>query len=1529
MAILKDLIVHGSSRFLNKIYASEIQTPLIEAEAGIFKKLKADDVTVVGLLDVQGQMHTNSWTNSNIATIDGSFYITPTLSSSSGTVSFSSAAAATFTGTYSAVSSLYIGNNTASTVQWTSGSKILITGEVQVNGEWIPLGTLLGTLNSNNPTTSMPVVSITDNRNNTSNILTDIYSLKGNASLSYRNLKVSLYQRADSSKYYPLGIFMTALGQNGKTFLDIYGGVNELTTSYGGYANPNVRIGNLSGLPAITTAAGNFTPVGWGIYTTNGYFSGTIVSNTGVIGGWKLGANSLSNGTTGLNNTTVGIYLGTDGIRNYQDTDTYVNITEGVIEAKGVNLTGKITASSGSIGGWNIGTDTNKSLYYGNQTPGATTTNLILSPTSATNSNAIGGSGTGLKWFISAGKVFGVTTAGALYCNDAHISGEITATSGTIGGASITDGTLIVGNANINNINASKINAGDIAAARIQTNLISAINAKVSDLSALTATIGGFQIDSSSIHTKNVAITSNADNSIALSSADFTRTINDTSRTGLRFAIGDKFGVTGDGTIYASNVDLTGKITATDGTIGGINIIDGNLDVSSISIGMNQVTNLSTVLEGKQAAGDYATNTALSNVSTTANTALNQSVEYIKGTQTATTASWTGVTTESSLRDGKIIMYYLPHKGAANVTLNLTLADNTTTGAIPVYLNYSTSSNDSALTRVSTHYPAGSVIQMTYDGVANQWKTTGYNTNVNTNTIGTLGATKLKAGTNASNASATTVYRWTLIMKKTVGSNPTWVSLVTSSSNGTSKTRYTGGLYPDQIFYMSANYSSSPYGCSTGATIGDSYAALGFDLRYSTNCGSTLAIGKPVYLVGEINPLDGLFYLDSTWWTQTEPTTENGKTYIYLGNAYSTTNVYLVEKNPLMRYYRGAFRTEEEIAGMTATSYITYINANDGIKVHNESDTLNYLQLNSDAISMYRNRGDGINSDEVLRIDDTGIRVGKANEAHFSLTSSRLTGYGDNNNVYFDVGKGSNTTIQLFYGNGDRTSFEMGPLVKEIVSVKKENNTLTQGTDYTIDTVSIWYDIYFEQEPALNSTVEVSYESTNKEFIYTVGSSQNITTEQIVNPEGRYKTTIVSQSAYKVREISQKSSTGEDWWNPIYNYSSELEGNVYKYTFYTQTAIENGEKFKLTYLLSDDSNFTPDIETKEYTWDTSQQGSLNLTISGANEIQTVKVNNVSVNYTTEGPLYKDYVILNTALGQDEKIEVEFKTRNYNSEYYSTYFNFSNMNKEDSVKGIGSASFGSENVNKGVFCLAEGVGNTVTGYASHAEGYNNVVAGSHAHAEGWQVKALGENSHAGGSNTTATGLNSFVHGNYLNAIYPNSAAFGYGNSAQSQLFSIGMGLSQNAFSINQDGDVQIGGRLLSGTTYENRIPLFKVVERTFTAHGIGRNGGMTRVRDITIAGYKPIAILGIVVGNSPGHPTSGQVDASWCVVPRFWIGYDYTSDHQNYKTDSIYYYIWNLFTGTNVSGGVMVDITFKFLYISQTAYMGLTQSQITS
>ena len=84
--------------------------------------------------------------------------------------------------------------------------------------------------------------------------------------------------------------------------------------------------------------------------------------------------------------------------------------------------------------------------------------------------------------------------------------------------------------------------------------------------------IGGFEIDTTSIHTTGVAVTSNADNSIALSSVDFARTINSTLRGGLRFAIGDKLGVAGDGKIYASDVELSGTIIAAEGTLGGFHI---------------------------------------------------------------------------------------------------------------------------------------------------------------------------------------------------------------------------------------------------------------------------------------------------------------------------------------------------------------------------------------------------------------------------------------------------------------------------------------------------------------------------------------------------------------------------------------------------------------------------------------------------------------------------------------------------------------------------------------------------------------------------------------------------------------------------------------------------------------------------------------------------------------------------------------------------------------------------------------------
>lgn len=74
-------------------------------------------------------------------------------------------------------------------------------------------------------------------------------------------------------------------------------------------------------------------------------------------------------------------------------------------------------------------------------------------------------------------------------------------------------------------------------------------------IKAYSGEIGGFEIDSTSIHTKSIPITSNQTTSVGLSSVNFNREINGISRA-LRFAIGNQFGITDNGTIYAAAGDI-------------------------------------------------------------------------------------------------------------------------------------------------------------------------------------------------------------------------------------------------------------------------------------------------------------------------------------------------------------------------------------------------------------------------------------------------------------------------------------------------------------------------------------------------------------------------------------------------------------------------------------------------------------------------------------------------------------------------------------------------------------------------------------------------------------------------------------------------------------------------------------------------------------------------------------------------------------------------------------------------------------
>ena len=155
------------------------------------------------------------------------------------------------------------------------------------------------------------------------------------------------------------------------------------------------------------------------------------------------------------------------------------------------------------------------------------------------------------------------------------------------------------------------IDGGNLITGSVTANKVS-----VTDLSAFEATIGGFTIDDTSI--RSGALASVASGAVALAKAAFSRAINGTTRS-LMLAIGSKFGVGADGTLYASGATVAGNITATSGTIGGASITDGTLkvkdanidgkisadhiDVSSISIGdLDGVSDYATKADADQYA---------------------------------------------------------------------------------------------------------------------------------------------------------------------------------------------------------------------------------------------------------------------------------------------------------------------------------------------------------------------------------------------------------------------------------------------------------------------------------------------------------------------------------------------------------------------------------------------------------------------------------------------------------------------------------------------------------------------------------------------------------------------------------------------------------------------------------------------------------------------------------------------------------------------------------------------------------------
>ena len=270
--------------------------------------------------------------------------------------------------------------------------------------------------------------------------------------------------------------------------------------------------------------------------------------------------------------------------------------------------------------------------------------------------------------------------------------------------------------------------------------------------------------------------------------------------------------------------------------------------------------------------------------------------EFIRGTWAAATNALTGVTKDSALYEGKKIILYYPYAAnSSSATLNLTLANGTTTGAKNCYYN--------STTRLTTHYGQYAQVEMIYHEnfdiggtnytgwwcIADRTDLTAYNIRKNS----------------GSYSAYNTVYRYMMLFTKS--ENQLLAANTTSNNTGTSKVLTTESFDPFGDIY----YYSSTTTVSSGSAIGVTslYRQYNVNLRYAFNSGTTLTSNKAVYIICDPQS-DGKVKLSTSPApiTQTLPSSADGKVYIYLGQASSTANCEIALNHPVYYYSNGAIR---------------------------------------------------------------------------------------------------------------------------------------------------------------------------------------------------------------------------------------------------------------------------------------------------------------------------------------------------------------------------------------------------------------------------------------------------------------------------------------------------------------------------------------------------------------------------------------------------------------------------------------------
>ena len=348
------------------------------------------------------------------------------------------------------------------------------------------------------------------------------------------------------------------------------------------------------------------------VVATSATITGTITATTGTIGGWTVGATTLTGGSATLDSTGV-LTLGTGSdvvilsapdatyrlwIGNATAGSAPFRVTKaGVLTATGATITGTITATTGAIGGFDIGTDyirdAANSMGLASTVTGGDDVRFWAGATFASRASA----------------PFFVTEAGNITANNATIVGTVSGRStATLAAAINSSGNLITDLINARLDSSAKTMLSDFTfgaadysgALKSGTITWNTTTGAITGGSGVLVFRGGIIASASGVATITLdAATGSATFAGALSAptgniggftlgADYIRDAADsmglastvTGGDDVRFWAGAAFAsrgtapfrVTEAGALVATSATITGAITATSGAIGGFTI---------------------------------------------------------------------------------------------------------------------------------------------------------------------------------------------------------------------------------------------------------------------------------------------------------------------------------------------------------------------------------------------------------------------------------------------------------------------------------------------------------------------------------------------------------------------------------------------------------------------------------------------------------------------------------------------------------------------------------------------------------------------------------------------------------------------------------------------------------------------------------------------------------------------------------------------------------------------------------------------